>query len=322
MVAVTGATGLLGQHIVEKLVAEGVETVVLHRTENDSTFPKLVTKRYADILNPMSLQTALDGVTAVVHAAAFVSFNPRRRNKIFDVNVNGTRNVIDTCLNLGIKDVIHISSVAALGRKPGENVTEESKWTGLFASDYGTSKYLAELEVFRGAEEGLTVSFVNPSVVLSTYQLHRSSATLFDYAWKGYPFYSEGSLNYVDARDVADAVFRLYRKPQPGQKFILSAGSISFTDFFARVAKQWNRRAPSIRISPRVASWFGFAEEIRCLLLSREPMVTRQSAAMASYSFLYDNSKVQELTGLRFRNIEDTISWCCENYERNVNSKK
>ena len=84
MVAVTGATGLLGQHIVEKLVSERVETVVLHRAENKQLFPPLVTKRYADVLNPLSLQTALEGVTTVVHAAAFVSFNPRQRKKIFE----------------------------------------------------------------------------------------------------------------------------------------------------------------------------------------------------------------------------------------------
>ena len=214
--AAPGATGLLGQHIIEKLVAEGVQTVALCRGDQELKFPTL--KRYADVMDPISLHGALEGVKTVIHAAALVSFNPRLRNKIFDVNVTGTRNVVDTCLHLGIKSLIHISSISALGRKPGEKVTEESKWTGLFASDYASSKYLAELEIFRGAEEGLVVSLVNPSVVLSASQLHRSSSILFDYVWNQNRFYTGGTLNYVDARDVADAVFSIYQQPQPNQK--------------------------------------------------------------------------------------------------------
>ena len=91
-----------------------------------------------------------------------------------------------------------------------------------------------------------------------------------------------------------------------------------FADFFLRVAKHWNRRTPSTKISARIAFWFGLAEEMRSMLLNREPVVTRQIAALAAHSFPYDNSKVQRLTGIQFRNIDDTISWCCENYVKNV----
>lgn len=322
IVAVTGATGLLGRHIVEKLLAEGVKTLALHRSGREALLPEEITKRQGDVLDQVSLEDAFEGATTVIHAAALVSYNPRWRKRILEVNVAGTRNVVDACLQSGVKNLIHISSVSALGRKPDQLVNEESKWTGHHSSDYGQSKYLAELEVFRGAEEGLTVCMVNPSLILTASQLHRSSSTLFDYVWKERRFYTDGVLNYVDARDVAETVFQLYKKPWPGEKFLLSAGCLSFQDFFSQVAKHFNKKAPSTRISSSLSYWAGWVEEMRGLLFNQEPLVTRKLARLAVQSFRYDNRKVQELVGVRFRTLEETLDWCCEVYQRNVKTNK
>ena len=322
MVAITGGTGLLGEHIVAIFLAKGVDVVAVHRGGPELGLPAGLTKRQADVLDQASLREAFEGVDSVIHTAAFVSFNPRQRKKIFEVNVNGTRNVVDTCLQLGIRNLIHISSVAALGRKPGEPITEENKWTGAYSSDYGKSKYLAELEVFRGAEEGLTVSLVNPSVILSSSQPHRSSGILFDYVWNENRFYTGGILNYIDARDVAAAVFQLYQEPMAGEKFILSSGSVSFHEFFSRAAHRFNKRPPSIKISPFVSYWAGLSEEIRSLMLNREPIVTRQSARMAIASFQYSQKKAERILGIPFHALEDTLEWCCNEYLRNVNANK
>lgn len=321
MVAVTGAAGLLGRQIVERLLTEGRTVVAIVRDPN-VRFPESVIVRNADIMDPPALATAFEGATAVIHAAALVSFNPRRRKEIMDVNVSGTQNVVNVCLQSEIKNLIHISSVAALGRKSGEVVTEDHAWTGLYASDYATSKYLAELEVFRGGEEGLTVGLVNPSVILSGSQPHRSSATLLDYVWKQRSFVTEGKLNYVDVRDVCDAVVELLKKPQPGERFILSAGNISYKDFFGMVANHWKKRPPGITIPSSLVSLFGAAEEVRSFLMGKEPMVTRQSAMMTVRGFNYNNEKAQRMLGLRFHTIEETVSWCCDQYEQNVSRNK
>ncbi len=318
MVAITGSTGLLGVHIIERIQKEAGSIIALHRPHNDQSLPEGVIKRQADILDQVSLREGLDGATTVIHAAALVSFNPRWQKKIFDTNVHGTRNIIDTCLQLGIKNFIYISSVAALGRASGSAITEESKWTGDYSTDYAESKYLAELEVYRGAVEGLSVSIVNPSVILSAAQPSRSSATLFDYVWNENIYYTNGSLNYVDARDVAEVVAQLYLKPQPGEKFILSAGSLLYRDFFSNVAKRFRKKPPSINVSNGLSYWAGWAEELRAFLLSREPLVTRQSARMAIQSFQYDNQKSLNTLGIRFRTLEETLDWCCEDYLRNV----
>jgi dihydroflavonol-4-reductase len=322
MVAVTGATGLLGGHILERLHAANVPVVALHRAGRESNLPPGITQREGDILDEPSLIDAFEGATTVVHAAAFVSFNPRRKNKVFAVNVDGTRNVVNTCLQLGIPNLIHVSSVSALGRRSGTVTTEETKWDKGFRSAYGESKHLAELEVFRGGEEGLNVSIVNPSIVLSGSKPTRSSATLLDYVWNEKSFYTKGLMNYVDARDVAEAIYRLYLEPRPGEKFILSAGSIPFQEFFNAVAKKFSKKAPQILIGAGTAQLAGWAEELRSILLNREPIVTRESARMAVQSFQYENKKVVDTLALQFQTLDATLAWCCDEYLRNVNLNK
>lgn len=320
-IAVTGASGLLGQHLVNRLSEENHEVTAVVRKDSPA-FPASVTVREADVLDSFDLTTALKGSEIVIHAAGLVSFNPRRKEEIFAVNVEGTRNLVNVCLREGIHTVIHISSVAALGRKPDTAITEKEPWNGLFANDYARSKYLAELEVFRGGEEGLLVSAVNPSVILTGQPLHRSSASLLDYVWKERAFYTDGLLNYVDIRDVADAVLALTQSPKPGERFILNGGSISYLEFFRQLARRWNKRAPFIRIPRPVVTAFGVAEEFRGLITGKEPVVTRHSAAMTTRRFTYDTTKTAQQLHPRFRALEDTLDWCCTRYAQEVNGNK
>lgn len=321
MIAITGASGLLGQHLVERLVGEGHPVAAVVRKDT-TRFPQGVEVREADVLDPLGLAQAVSGAATVVHAAGLVSFNPRRRDEIFAVNVEGTRNLVNACLKEGVPALVHISSVAALGRKPGLPVKEEDPWVGLYVNDYARSKYLAELEAFRGGEEGLTVSAVNPSVILSGNPLHRSSGSLFDYAWREKPFYTSGTLNYVDIRDVADAVVKLVIAPQPGERFTLNGGSLLFAEFFKQVAAQWNKRPPFLKIPSALVTAFGLVEEMRGFVTGREPMVTRHSAAMTTRNFRYDTTKVRQNLQLAFRPFENTLAWCCERYAQDVNGNK
>jgi nucleoside-diphosphate-sugar epimerase len=322
MILVTGASGLLGQHLVETLTRQVHSIRVLVRKSSHVSFPSGVEIHEGDVLDIHSLGESLQGAETVIHAAGLVSFNPRRRDEIYAVNVEGTRNVVNACLQRGVKTVVHISSVAALGRKEGSPISETDPWTGIYANDYAQSKYLAELEMFRGGEEGLTVSLVNPAVILSGQPLHRSSGSLMDYAWKERRFYTLGRLNYVDIRDVAEAVLRLLEKPQPGERFTLCGGNISYLEFFNAVAQRWNKRAPSVRIPDAVVKLFGIAEELRGLVTGREPLVTRHSAAMTTRQFKYDTSKATSGLGLHFRSLDETLDWCCTRYAQDVSGNK
>lgn len=327
MIAVTGANGLLGSYVVRELLDKNIPFVALIRPGSDTSLltdvHDKITWRVADVLDAVALHDALAGASGVIHAAAIVSFNPRDKAKLFTANIEGTKNVVDVCLLLGIKRLLHISSVAALGRLKNQGViTEENKWTeSALNSAYAESKYRAELEVFRGQEEGLSTLVVNPSVILSRSDWNRSSSQLFKYVWKQNPFYIDGSLNYVDVRDVSKAIIGLYHSVYEGERFIINAGSIPYPDFFKAVAKRLNRKPPRIKLSKGALTWLARAEQIRSALTGANPLVTPETARLAESRFLYSNSKITGALNLTFQPIEQSLDWCCAWYRDQAGKK-
>ncbi|MCK6616408.1 MAG: NAD-dependent epimerase/dehydratase family protein [Cyclobacteriaceae bacterium] len=327
MIAVTGANGLLGSYIVRKLLAEKIPFIALKRSGSDTSLlndiNNQITWRDADVLDTPALHDALQHVTGVIHTAALVSFNPRDKKKLFAANIEGTKNIVDACLLLGITRLLHVSSVAALGRVKGQRViTENNKWSdSTLNSAYAESKYRAELEVFRGQEEGLRTIIVNPSVILSRSDWNRSSSQLFKYVWNQRPFYIDGSLNYVDVRDLSEAIIRLFQSDIEGERFILNAGSIPYHDFFATVAKHFNRTPPRIKLSKTMLTWLARAERVRSALTGANPLITPETARLAGTSFFYSNQKVIAALNMAFQPIEQSIDWCCDWYATQANKK-
>jgi dihydroflavonol-4-reductase len=327
MIAITGASGLLGKFIIKRLVEEKLNVIAISRLPvqlSDEFSSNLVSHRAADITDPVALEDALKEATCVIHAAAFVSLNPRAQKKMFDTNVNGTKNVVDACLRLGIPKLIHISSVAAIGKPKGlKNITEESKWiAGSFNSIYAESKYLSEVEVYRGAEEGLSISIVNPSVILAPGDWNRSSAKLFKFVWDEKPFYTEGQFNYVDVRDVVEIIIHLYRNNYPGEKFIASAGSVTFLNFFQKVAARFKKRAPSVNIPSGAIGFLGALDAIRSRLTGSDPLIDRKALKTNRESFTYSNDKAVQTLKKQFRGLEETLDWCCTEYLRHYTINK
>jgi dihydroflavonol-4-reductase len=328
MVAITGANGLLGSFILKKLLDEKMDVVGIKRKESDiqllDGYQDKITWREADILDAHSLEESLKGIHVVIHAAASVSFNPRHSKKIYTVNVDGTKNIVNACLKIGIPRLIHISSVAALGRQKGiTHLNEESKWIdSSLNSDYAESKYLAELEVFRGQEEGLSTVIINPSIIMAPADWAKSSAKIFKYVWDSKPFYTTGSLNYVDVRDVTDMAYSLCSSKIEGERIIANGGTVTYQFLFEEIAKRFNKKAPRISIDATavaIASWF---EEMRSRITQSEPMFTRQSSRMACEQFQYENQKAMILLGFKFRTLQDTLDWCCAYYMVNVSTNK
>jgi dihydroflavonol-4-reductase len=320
MIAVTGANGLVGSYVVRKLNASNIPFIALKRKESDTSFLKDIQEqiswRDSDITDAVSLREALEGITGVIHTAAYVSFNPQKRKTVFDINTIGTQNVVNVCLQNNINRLLHISSVAALGRLKGQtHLNENNKWSaGGVASNYAESKYKAELEVFRGQEEGLSTVIINPSVILGFSNWDKSSAQLFQYSWKEKPFYINGSLNYVDVRDVAEIAVKLFHSPIENERFIVSAGNISYLDFFTRTARAFQKKEPTIKVNPVLATILARLESLRIRLTGSEPLITIETARLANAFFEYDNQKVKKTLDYQFQSIDNTINWCCQQY--------
>jgi nucleoside-diphosphate-sugar epimerase len=328
MIAISGANGLLGSFIVRKLIDDQKPFVALKRNGSDTSLLNDVAEkinwRDADILNPLSLDEALEGCTHVIHAAAIISYNRHRADEIIDINTIGTRNMVNACLQQNIRKIVHVSSVSALGRQKDQTlIAENNKWIdNPLNSIYAKSKYRAELEVFRGQEEGLNTVTLNPSVILAPADWNRSSAKLFRYAWKERPFYLDAYLNYVDVRDVASIACKFVDANYTAERFIINAGNISFKTFFEKIARNFNVDAPRVRLSKKMLMLAARVENVRSLLSGSEPLITRETAQIAETQFLYDNKKIKKTLNFEFQSIDNTLEWCCDYYNKKFSSKK
>ena len=325
MILITGGNGLIGSAITKQLIDQNHQVRLLLRPNADTSllgdYLNKVNVIEGDILDIKSLEVAMQGVDYVIHTAAIVSFAPRDKDKMYKVNVEGTANVVNTCLDFKIRKLAFISSVAALGRpdvsrfQKNEVITinEEQKWENSpNNSNYAKTKYLAELEVWRGVAEGLTAVVVNPSVVLGEGDWKRSSTQLFKYVFDEKPFYTDGTINYVDVKDVATATLQLLFSDIQNERFILNAGHTSYKDLLEKIAHGFNKEAPKTRISPLAAAFIWRVEAVRSWFTGKAPLITRETAKSASSHFIYENDKIKKSLGITFQSLNQTVQRVCK----------
>lgn len=320
MILVTGANGFLGSYICRKLLKEQLPFIAMVRASSDLSLLKDIkdslTFHEGDVLDTDSLTAIIDEVDTIIHCAAIVSYNSADRAKMNEVNIDGTRNLVNLCLAYPGKYFVHISSVAALGRNTlSGKVSEDNKWQhSKWNTSYGESKYLAELEVWRGIMEGLNAVILNPSVILGPGNWNKSSARLFKYVWNERPFYTEGILNYVDVRDVADIVFKILTKKVSGERYIVNADNIVIKDFFEKIAVAFNKKAPSIKASGFLLKTARLLQTIKSLFSNSTPIITRETARIGKSKIYFDNSKIMTELNHNFVPLSHTIDWTCEFY--------
>ena len=327
MIAVTGGNGLLGSFVIEELLKSNTPCIGLRRENsiNSGVFKNedKIQWKIADVLNPVQLEESFEGISTVIHTAAKVDLNPWHRKEVMEVNVQGTKNVVDACLNAGVKNILHVSSVAALGKPNELKVIDESQtWIpGSSNSSYGESKFLSELEIYRGKEEGLKVIIINPSVILAPGNWNSSSARMFKYVWDENLFYFDRSINYVDVRDVVKGIMKLLPFSMAGERFILNGGKVSALSLLKRMALHFGKRPPRFQLK---GSWLGGLarlEEYRSLIFGGNPLITRDTTQQGGREIFYDNQKAKNVLGLDFQELEETVEWCCAYYLNNQSNK-
>lgn len=328
MIGVTGANGLLGSFIVRRLIDEKAPFIAFRRKTADTALlddvAAKITWREFDLEDAVSIDEGLQDVTSVIHAAAMVSFNPRQAARITAINTEGTRNLVNACLANDIRRFVYISSVAALGRAKGQAVlSEDNKWVeNVVHSPYATSKHHAELEVFRGQQEGLRTVILNPSVILAPADWQKSSAQLFRYVWNERPFYIDGSLNYVDVRDVAGAAWLLHNSGTENERLIVNAGTVSFKVFFDAIAARFGKKPPMIKLNGNLLKIVAGIDALRTTISRTEPIITGETARLAGSHFHYQNHKIKKLLQFEFHTLENTLDWCCDYYVRQKSGPK
>jgi len=322
---VTGGSGLVGSHLLYLLTKQGNAVRATLRNKSNISLVRKLFSYYSpedgdslferiewvdgDVTDIVSIQDALQGIKKVYHCAAVVSFQPSDRKNMLKINVDGTANMVNASLDAGIEKFIHCSSVASLGQPLTGNFIDESHiWkTSQHNSWYAISKYGAEREVWRGAEEGLNTVIVNPSIVLGPGDTSRSSGQLYLSAKKGFRFYTKGITGFVDVRDVADRMVRLAQSDICGQRFILNSDNLEYKKVFEYFAIAAGVKPPNIYAGPFLSSIAWRLEKVRSLLTGTKPLITRETARNANSIRLFSNSKITQAIEIPFLPIEEAV---------------
>lgn len=299
-------------HTVRALRRQGSTAELFHLyTRHRPALRDQITWVTGDLLDPYSLEEALQGVDTVFHAAALVSFHPADALLMEKTNIAGTASLVNRCLDIsGFRYFAHVSSVATLGRTSGTvPLDEHSHWEpSTRPGNYAISKYGAEREVWRAMAEGLPAVIVNPSIILGPGDWHKGSAALFQKVKRGFPFYTDGVSGFVDVRDVCAALRFLHEKKVTGERYILNAQDESFGTLFRMIAGALQVKAPRFLVSPWMTSLAWPIDRLRCALTGSTPFITRETARSARSRFYYSADKIKAL-GFCFRPLQETIAY-------------
>jgi nucleoside-diphosphate-sugar epimerase len=325
-ILVTGGTGFLGAYIIKELVGKGYRVRALRRSPQLPFFisPAILQEAewvQGDVLDVMSLEDAMEGVDAVIHAAGFVSFIRREREEMYRVNTEGTANVVNMALEKNVQRLVHISSVAALGRTAGGGqVDEEKKWEdSKVNTHYGKSKYKAELEVWRGMAEGLEAVILNPSTILGYGDWRNGSCAIFKNIYEGFNWYPPGINGFVDVEDVAKLALLFLENHITEQRLIVNADTWTFKSLMDEIAENFGKKKPSRASTPLLLNLAWRLENWKCLFTGSRPLLTKESARIAISKTYFSNEKLlAALPGFSFTPLEQTIRAACAKYREQV----
>lgn len=340
MIFVTGGTGFVGSHLLYLLAREGRKIRVLKRKDSSLNQVRAAFDFYntltgthtdfeqytgnfewveCDLLLHDSMYRNLDDVDEIYHAAANISHDDNQRNEIDRVNIRGTTDLVNMALEKGIEKFHYVSSIAALDRNE-EGIISESKDIKKvkFTSAYSKSKYLAEIEVWRGFEEGLKGVIINPGLIIGPGDPSSESLGIFKLIRDGFNYYPSGSSGYVDVRDVAECLFRLSKNENYfQQRYLLVAETMSYHDVFDKIARYFGVNTPAREARKSIALLVSFLDGIRSKLSGKGRKITPGIARVSSQNYHFDNRKIMNTLDYKFIDIDKSIMETCDFLKKN-----
>ncbi|HUM97194.1 MAG TPA: SDR family NAD(P)-dependent oxidoreductase [Chitinophagaceae bacterium] len=324
MILVTGGTGFLGSYIIKHLVEKGYKVRAIRRSSKlptwmDESVFKNVEWVEGDVLDVVALEEAMEGVEAVIHSAAVVSFFKKERKTMYQVNIDGTANVVNLMLEKNINRLVYISSVAALGRTAGgSHVDEDRKWEeSKINTHYAITKHKAEMEVWRGISEGLDAVILNPSTILGFGDWTTGSCAIFKNIQKGINWFTPGINGFVDVEDVAKATVQILESDITEQRFIVNGHTWPFKKLQETIAENFGKKKPTRAANAFLLGIAWRIEKLKSIFTGNKPLLTKESAKVACSQTWFENEKLlKALPGFSYRPLEETIKKACDQYKQ------
>ncbi|MFP4024389.1 MAG: NAD-dependent epimerase/dehydratase family protein [Thiohalospira sp.] len=335
MIFVTGSTGLVGAHLLYKLLKNGNKIKALVRNPEKINHIKHVFSYYSDnagqllkniewikgdILDPSTYFDSLKDVKTIYHCAAMVSFDKKDKSKLLKTNIEGTANIVNISLEQQVEKLCFVSSTAALGdSQNGEVVTEENHWSpSKKHAPYALSKFKSEMEVWRGIQEGLNAVIVNPSVILGPGFWNSGSGLIFTKAAKGMLFYTTGSTGFVDVRDVVDAMIKLAESNISNQRFVLNADNVVYKDLFDMICNAVASKKPTIEATRPMLNIARIIDNMLSSLKIKKREITKDVIKSSLSKSMYSSEKIKKTLNTDFIPVEKTIVEMAKIYKQDL----
>jgi len=328
MVLVTGGTGLVGTHLLLQLAKEGTSVRAIFRDANSILRTKKVFSYYssdpqalfsriqwvaADITDLVALQAAFDQVTHVYHCAALISFDPADFERLKKVNAEGTANVVNLCIAKGVKKLCYTSSVATVGQPAsGLLATEEDYTPRRNPTVYAISKQSAEMEVWRGSQEGIQVVIVNPGIILGPGFWDSGSGVVFGMGAKGRALAPPGGTGFVGVTDVVQIMAALMHSSLHNERYIVVAANMTFKSLLTVIANACKKAGPNLTIPIWCLQLVWRLDWLRRWLTGGKRVLTKNTVESLRHSITYDNQKIIGALGYEFGPLEESIAFCCQ----------
>lgn len=313
---VTGATGFVGEHLAKELVRRGEAIrALVRKTSDTATLEAMrVELAYGDITDKESVAAALKGCDRLYHVAAVFEWWLPERRKYYQINVDGTKNVLAAALEAGVSRVVYTSTAETIGEAMGERKTETTPHRGYHLSAYARSKYLAEQEAMRLCKMGLPLVCVNPTTVYGPGNFKDSGRNIIDFlkGRLGGQFGSYMSFVYID--DVVNGHILAMEKGRLGERYILAGDEdILMRDWWKLIAELSGVH----KIPKELPGWqvriLAFASEALSAFTKKPPMISRGNARLCLYGLRADNTKARTELGMNFTPLREglirTIQW-------------
>jgi nucleoside-diphosphate-sugar epimerase len=324
MILVTGGTGLVGAHLLIHLVENGDSVRASYRNAETIKKTKSLFSLYnkellfekvdwiqADIIDVTALEIAFENIEYVYHCAALISFDTNDENLLRKINIEGTANIVNFCIAKNIKKLCFFSSIAALGDlKENEKViTEESEWNPeLPHSDYAISKYGAEMEIWRGQQEGLKTVILNPGVILGPGFPDQGSGQLFKRVASGLSFYTEGVTGFIAVPDVVRIAVELMKGNYSNGRFTVIAENIGCKDLLFSIADSLSVKRPSIHAGSLLVEIAYRIDWFLSTVFGRQGTLDQATAKASNAKNYYSNEKIKKTLGTEFIDIHQYIA--------------
>ncbi len=328
MILVTGGTGLVGSHLLYKLVEKGYKVRATYRSKKRVEAAKHVFSYYtkdvdvlfskiewieANINDIPSLTNAFTNITKVYHCAAFISFDTRDYLTLRKINIEGTANIVNLCLSNNIEKLCYVSSIATIGKtESGTLINEDKHWNPDEDHNvYAITKYGAEMEVWRGTQEGLNAVVVNPGVIIGPGYWKSGSGSLINLVYKGLSYYTNGVVGYVDVKDVVLAMIELMNRDIQNKRYILVSENLSYKAFFTKVATQLHVKPPNKEASNFALNLAWRLDWLQSYIKNKRRRLTKHTAKTITTISCFSNKKVVADLNYTFIPIDKSIIELC-----------